>query len=90
MAAPPLPFDDAQQAVLAHADGPLLVTGGPGTGGAGLDPHKRARLIEAGADLIVPDFATHAGLVAYLFRAPGDRLPGVDYCESVSTIDDRR
>jgi superfamily I DNA/RNA helicase len=50
MAAPPLSFDDAQQAVLAHADGPLLVTGGPGTGKTAVLRERFARLIEAGAE----------------------------------------
>jgi phosphoglycolate phosphatase-like HAD superfamily hydrolase len=34
---------------------------------AGIDAWKRTRLIEAGADLIVPDFREHEALVAYLF-----------------------
>jgi len=33
----------------------------------GLDEWKRARLIEAGADIIVPDFREHKALIAYLF-----------------------
>lgn len=33
----------------------------------GMDPWKRTRLIQAGADLIVPDFREHAALVGYLF-----------------------
>jgi phosphoglycolate phosphatase-like HAD superfamily hydrolase len=33
----------------------------------GIDEWKRARLIQAGADVIVPDFREHAALVAYLF-----------------------
>jgi phosphoglycolate phosphatase-like HAD superfamily hydrolase len=35
---------------------------------AGVDAWKRNRLIEAGADLIVPDFREHEALVAYLFE----------------------
>ena len=35
----------------------------------GIDAWKRNRLIEAGADLIVPDFREHEALVAYLFDA---------------------
>jgi phosphoglycolate phosphatase-like HAD superfamily hydrolase len=35
----------------------------------GIDAWKRNRLIEAGADVIVPDFGTHTELVAYLFDA---------------------
>lgn len=34
---------------------------------AGIDEWKRNRLIEAGADLIVPDFQEHEALMAYLF-----------------------
>jgi phosphoglycolate phosphatase-like HAD superfamily hydrolase len=34
----------------------------------GVDEWKRARLIDAGADLIVPDFSQHRNLVAYLFE----------------------
>jgi len=34
---------------------------------SGIDAWKRARLIQAGADLIVPDFREHEALVAYLF-----------------------
>jgi phosphoglycolate phosphatase len=34
---------------------------------AGIDTWKRQRLIEAGADIIVPDFRESASLVAYLF-----------------------
>jgi phosphoglycolate phosphatase len=33
----------------------------------GIDEWKRTRLIEAGADLIVPDFREHAALAAYLW-----------------------
>ncbi|MCX6028675.1 MAG: HAD family hydrolase [Chloroflexi bacterium] len=33
----------------------------------GIDAWKRSRLIQAGADIIVPDFREHATLVAYLF-----------------------
>ncbi len=35
----------------------------------GIDLWKRNRLIEAGADLIVPDFREHDALMAYLFEA---------------------
>jgi len=34
----------------------------------GIDTWKRARLIRAGADVIVPDFREHAALIAYLFE----------------------
>ncbi len=33
----------------------------------GINEWKRARLIQAGADIIIPDFREHAALVAYLF-----------------------
>jgi phosphoglycolate phosphatase-like HAD superfamily hydrolase len=33
----------------------------------GIDAWKRERLIQAGADLIIPDFREHAELIAYLF-----------------------
>jgi phosphoglycolate phosphatase-like HAD superfamily hydrolase len=33
----------------------------------GIDRWKRGRLIEAGADLIIPDFRAHERLIAYLF-----------------------
>ena len=35
----------------------------------GVDAWKRKRLIEAGADLIIPDFREHGALIAYLFLA---------------------
>src|SRR6266567_872464 len=46
-----MPFDpDARQAsVLAHGAGPLLVTGGPGTGKTAALAERFARLIEGGA-----------------------------------------
>ncbi len=36
----------------------------------GIDAWKRRRLIQAGADLIIPDFREHEALIAYLF--PGE------------------
>ncbi len=36
---------------------------------AGIDEWKRSRLIQAGADVIVPDFREHEELVTYLFEA---------------------
>ena len=36
----------------------------------GVDPWKRARLIEAGADLVVPEYRDHERLLAYLFAEP--------------------
>ena len=35
----------------------------------GIDEWKRSRLIQAGADVIVPDFREHEELVTYLFEA---------------------
>ena len=40
---------------------------------AGIDAWKRDRLIQAGADLIVPDFREHTELVRYLFAEVEDR-----------------
>jgi len=34
---------------------------------SGVNEWKRARLIQAGADVIIPDFREHAALIAYLF-----------------------
>src|SRR5438270_6483282 len=42
--------DPAQARVLAHAAGPLLVTGGPGSGKTAVLRERFARLIEGGAD----------------------------------------
>ena len=50
MAAPPLNFDAAQNVVLAHRAGALLVTGGPGTGKTAALRERFARLIEGGAE----------------------------------------
>jgi len=38
---------------------------------AGIDNWKRGRLIQAGADVIVPDFREHEELVTYLFAGKG-------------------
>ncbi len=40
----------------------------------GINEWKRQRLIEAGADLIIPDFRQHEQLVAYLFVEDNDSL----------------
>jgi phosphoglycolate phosphatase-like HAD superfamily hydrolase len=42
----------------------------------GIDEWKRERLIEAGADLIVPDFLEHKLLSAYLFAEDQDMKGG--------------
>ena len=36
-------------------------------GDSGVNPWKRTRLIEAGADVVIPDYAAQEGLVAWLF-----------------------
>ena len=49
----------------------------------GIDEWKRSRLIQAGADLIIPDFREHEALVAFLFDQDGSEgaqkygLPGL-------------
>lgn len=35
---------------------------------SGLNPHKRKRLISAGADLIIPDFTKHKEIIAFLLE----------------------
>jgi len=41
---------------------------------SGIDAWKRARLIQAGADLIVPNFREHEALVAYLFDSAWPKI----------------
>ncbi|MDP9330248.1 MAG: ATP-dependent helicase [Actinomycetota bacterium] len=50
MTAPPFSPDEAQLRVLEHPAGPLLVTGGPGSGKTAVLCERFARLIEQGAD----------------------------------------
>ncbi len=50
MAAPSLAFDDDQNAVLAHTEGALLVTGAAGTGKTAVLRERFARLIQDGAE----------------------------------------
>lgn len=38
----------------------------------GVDPRKRAVLLDAGADVIVPDYRAHARLLAWLFAESGE------------------
>ncbi|MHB1317841.1 MAG: HAD family hydrolase [Anaerolineae bacterium] len=69
--------------LVAFGDGPVEIAavarvGGVAVGVASdeqcpgrLDPGKRARLIDAGAHLIVPDFAEHQALLHYLFDEGG-------------------
>ena len=47
---PPLSPDARQEAVLAHGDGALLVTGAAGTGKSSVLRERFARLVESGAD----------------------------------------
>ncbi len=82
MAAPPLDFDDAQKAVLAHPSGALLVTGGPGTGKTAVLRERFARLIEGGAEpervvlVLGSRGARDAAKAALLERLPAS-LPGL-------------
>src|SRR3990172_5389000 len=41
--------------------------GRDGGGGVHVDPWKRSRLIQAGADLIIPHFRQHQAILGYLF-----------------------
>lgn len=43
-------LDDAQRAIVAHTDGPLLVLGGPGTGKTSTLVEAVAARVAAGAD----------------------------------------
>ncbi len=82
MAAPPFGPDDAQTAVLAHHDGALLVTGGPGTGKTAVLRERFAQLIEGGAEperialVLGSRGARDAARTALLERLPGS-LPGL-------------
>jgi phosphoglycolate phosphatase len=70
--------------LLVVGDGYVEIENGKGVGGyalgvasdeanpGGLDAWKRTRLLTAGADAIVRDFADTAGLMAYLFSARPD------------------
>jgi beta-phosphoglucomutase-like phosphatase (HAD superfamily) len=73
--------DESPERIVAFGDGPVEIRethkrGGYTVGVAsdeirryGLTPRKRRRLIEAGADLVIPDFSTSAPLVNLLFGA---------------------
>ncbi|MEP6759445.1 MAG: ATP-dependent DNA helicase [Actinomycetota bacterium] len=82
MAAPPLDFDAAQDAVLAHPSGALLVTGGAGTGKTSVLRERFARLIEDGAEpervvlVLGSRGARDAAKAALLERLPAS-LPGL-------------
>jgi superfamily I DNA/RNA helicase/RecB family exonuclease len=74
--------DPQQEAVLAHADGPLLITGGPGTGKTAILRERFARLLADGADpervVLVTGSgrAKDASRAALLARLPSS-LPGL-------------
>jgi phosphoglycolate phosphatase len=67
--------------LVAFGDGPVEIVETRAVGGlavgvafdeelrAGVDPRKRAMLIRAGADMIVPDFSERTGLLDELFQA---------------------
>ncbi|MCI0474895.1 MAG: hypothetical protein L0Y55_01490, partial [Anaerolineales bacterium] len=40
----------------------------------GIDPRKRAVLLAAGADIIIPDYRAHAELIAFLFEQASARV----------------
>ncbi len=82
MTPPPFVFDGAQEAVLAHDAGPVLVTGGPGTGKTAVLRERFARLIEAGAEpervalVLGSGRARDVARAAMLERLPAS-LPGL-------------
>jgi superfamily I DNA/RNA helicase len=82
MAAPPLPFDDAQKAVLAHSDGALLVAGASGTGKTAVLSERFAQLIEDGAEpervaLVLGTRTARDAARASLFDRLEASLPGL-------------
>ncbi|MEO8477812.1 MAG: ATP-dependent DNA helicase [Actinomycetota bacterium] len=84
MSSPGISFlpDPQQETVLAHTDGPLLVTGGPGTGKTAILRERFARLLAAGADpervvlVTGSSRAKDASRAALLARLPSS-LPGL-------------
>ncbi|MGZ5295098.1 MAG: ATP-dependent helicase [Actinomycetota bacterium] len=84
MSSPGIAFlpDPQQEAVLAHTQGPLLVTGGPGTGKTAILRERFARLLAGGADpervvlVTGSSRAKDASRAALLRRLPTS-LPGL-------------
>ncbi|HJP66571.1 MAG TPA: ATP-dependent helicase, partial [Actinomycetota bacterium] len=74
--------DEQQSEVLAHAHGPLLVTGGAGTGKTAVLRERFARLIEGGADpervaLVVRTKGARAAARAMLLERVRSSLPSL-------------
>ncbi len=74
--------DPLQARVLEHRSGPLLVTGGPGTGKSAVLRERFARLIESGADpervaLVVGSGRARAEASAFLLLRMRLSLPGL-------------
>jgi superfamily I DNA/RNA helicase/RecB family exonuclease len=74
--------DPAQARVLDHPTGPLLVTGGPGTGKTAVLRERLARLVESGADpervaLVVGSGRAKAEAREFLLRRLRMSLPGL-------------
>ena len=79
----PLEPDLEQQKILDHLKGPLLVTGGPGTGKTWALRERFARLIETGTDpervaLVVRSKADRRATRAALFDRLGASLPSLN------------
>lgn len=74
--------DPAQSEVLEHVRGPLLATGGPGTGKTATLRERFARLLEGGTDpertaLVLPDRRARSQSRAALFTRLRSSLPGL-------------
>jgi superfamily I DNA/RNA helicase/RecB family exonuclease len=74
--------DPDQARVLEHARGPMLVTGGPGTGKSAVLRERLARLIESGADpervaLVVRTDGARAAARSWLLGRLRSSLPGL-------------
>jgi superfamily I DNA/RNA helicase/RecB family exonuclease len=82
MSTNPFPMDAEQRLVVSHADGPLLVTGGPGTGKTAALRARVVRLLEDGADpervaLVVRTRRDRHAARDALLRALDRSLPGL-------------